>query len=179
MNEWVSKSKRNAWQHEAQWRVLSAGWGVITVLCVSALNIPSGFVNPHSHLRAFWSSNSSVEKCLRQTLQENAQCAQEERESERTSGHLDDDNEYAYGGDVPGEEEWDIQSLFSIVRPKWIFWVFFCFLVRKSGPELTFVPISLCLIYRMLPQHGLMSGVGLHLGSEPENLGRQSRMHQT
>ena len=35
---------------------------------------------------------------------------------------------------------------------------FFFFLLRKTGPELTSVPVSLYSICEMLPQHGLLSG---------------------
>ena len=55
----------------------------------------------------------------------------------------------------------------------------FLFFVRKIRPELTSVPIFLYFVCGMPPQHGLMSGVGLNLGSEPVNLGCRSRMHRT
>ena len=45
--------------------------------------------------------------------------------------------------------------------------VFPSFLVRKIGPELTSVPIFPYFICGTPPHHGLMSGVGWCLGSEP------------
>ena len=45
----------------------------------------------------------------------------------------------------------------------------YLFLVRKTGPELISVAILLYLVCGSLPQHGLMSGVGLCPGSEPVN----------
>ena len=41
-------------------------------------------------------------------------------------------------------------------NPKCI--VFWFFLVRKIGPELTYVPILLCVVCGMPPQHGLTRG---------------------
>lgn len=51
---WVKEgAKANAWQPEEEGEVLSAGLGVTTVFRVWAPKIPSGFVNPDSHLTAF------------------------------------------------------------------------------------------------------------------------------
>ena len=47
----------------------------------------------------------------------------------------------------------------------------FIFLVRKIGPELTSVPVFLHFVCGLLPQHGLMRGVGPHLVCEPTNTG--------
>ena len=45
------------------------------------------------------------------------------------------------------------------------------FRLRKIGTELISVSVFLYFVCRLLPQHGLMSGVGLHPGSEPVNPG--------
>ena len=44
------------------------------------------------------------------------------------------------------------------------------FCLRKSGPDLTSVPMVLYFVCGMPPQHDLVSGVGLLPGSEPMNL---------
>ena len=73
-------------------------------------------------------------------------------------------------------------------KEKWFFWgvgagfalsqhllpIFLFFCLRKIIPELTPVPVFLHFVCGSPPQHGLMSGAGLYLGSEPMKLGHQS-----
>ena len=65
----------------------------------------------------------------------------------------------------PGREwgRWSTPNGISIYKRVWFFVLFvsffLIFLVRKIGPQLTSVPISLYFVCGMLPQHGLMSGV--------------------
>ena len=73
--------------------------------------------------------------------------------------------------------------LFQFVTPLycWHFIIgisFFSF-VRKIGPELTSMPISLYFVYGTLPWHGLMGDISLHPGPEPMNPGLPQQSGRT